>query len=312
MAYDIVTIGSMHCEIMRKELDKPLDVPADFIGPYPSGDPAIMIHGAAKLGAKCAMISVTGDDAFGRCVTERLQKAGVDCSMVRKDAQESTGAAFVCYYRDGSREFLFHVQQAASARIGKADVDIKKLEGTKWIHISGFTVMLSESCREAVYRILEELPKGTKISFDPNVRLETGEPEKIKAYCAPVIEKASLIFPSRQEAAVFTDSESDEEGCRKWVAQGKMVVLKNGKTGSRIYSRGQVYDVPSYPVREIDPTGAGDTFCGAFLTALTKEMPLEVCGRYANAAGALSVRVMGPMEGAPSKKEVEALIAYVT
>ena len=72
MSYDIVTMGPLLCEIMRKELDKPLDRPADFSGPYPSGDTAIMLNAAAKLGARCAMIGVVGDDGFGRCVTDRL------------------------------------------------------------------------------------------------------------------------------------------------------------------------------------------------------------------------------------------------
>ena len=54
--YDIVTIGSMFVEIMRKELEKPLSMPADFTGPYPSGDIAIFLNAAAKLGSKCAII----------------------------------------------------------------------------------------------------------------------------------------------------------------------------------------------------------------------------------------------------------------
>ena len=36
MGYDIVTMGPILCEIMRKELDKAFDAPADFTGPYPS------------------------------------------------------------------------------------------------------------------------------------------------------------------------------------------------------------------------------------------------------------------------------------
>ena len=61
--YDIVTIGSMFVEIMRKELEKPLSMPADFTGPYPSGDIAIFLNAAAKLGSKCAII-----DTEVRCV----------------------------------------------------------------------------------------------------------------------------------------------------------------------------------------------------------------------------------------------------
>ena len=96
MSFDIVTMGPLLCEIMRKELDKPLDRPADFSGPYASGDTAIMLNAAAKQGARCAMIGVVGNEGFGRCVTDRLKESGADCSMVRVHPEASTGVAFVC------------------------------------------------------------------------------------------------------------------------------------------------------------------------------------------------------------------------
>ena len=308
MGYDIVTIGPLLCEVMRKELDKPLDKPADFTGPYPSGDTPIMLNAAAKLGAKCAMIGVVGNDGFGRCVTDRLKESGADCSMVRIHPDASTGVAFVCYYSDGSRNFLYHVHHAAPGMLTPDDVDIEKLKGTKWVHITGFTMSTNQDSADAVYKLVRELPADTKISFDPNIRPEALSVEQIKELCGPVIERAGLIFPSKGEAMMFTDEADDDAGCRKWAADGKLVVLKNGEAGCRIFSGDEVIDVPSFQVEEVDPTGAGDTFCGAFLTALIEEKSLAECGRFANAAGAMSVRKQGPMEGAPSREELEAFL----
>ena len=308
MGYDIVTIGPLLCEVMRKELDKPLDKPADFTGPYPSGDTPIMLNAAAKLGAKCAMIGVVGNDGFGCCVTDRLKESGADCSMVRIHPDASTGVAFVCYYSDGSRNFLYHVHHAAPGMLTPDDVDIEKLKGTKWVHITGFTMSTNQDSADAVYKLVRELPADTKISFDPNIRPEALSVEQIKELCGPVIERAGLIFPSKGEAMMFTDEADDDAGCRKWAADGKLVVLKNGEAGCRIFSGDEVIDVPSFQVEEVDPTGAGDTFCGAFLTALIEEKSLAECGRFANAAGAMSVRKQGPMEGAPSREELEAFL----
>ena len=94
---------------------------------------------------------------------------------------------------------------------------------------------------------------------------------------------------------MFTGAATDDEGCGIWAKQGKTVVLKNGEQGCRIFSGNQVLDVPSFSVEEVDPTGAGDTFCGAFLAALIDGKSLSECGRFANAAGAMSVRRQGPM-----------------
>ncbi len=307
-SYDIVTIGPLLCEIMRKELDKPLDQAADFTGPYPSGDTPIMLNAAAKLGADCAMIGVVGDDGFGRCVTSRLKESGVDCSMIRVCPDASTGVAFVSYSSDGSRNFLYHVRDAAPGMLTPDDVETERLKGTKWVHITGFTMSTNQMSAQAVYKLVKELPEETRISFDPNIRPEALSVEEIKKMCGPVIERASVIFPSKSEAVMFTGAATDDQGCRQWASQGKMVILKNGEAGCRIFTKDQVVDVPSFPVEEVDPTGAGDTFCGAFLTALIQGKSIRECGRFANAAGAMSVGKQGPMEGAPSRAELEAFL----
>lgn len=308
VGYDIVTMGPILCEIMRKELDKPLDKPADFTGPYPSGDTAIMINAAAKLGSRCAMIGVVGNDGFGKCVTDRLKESGVDCSMIRVHPEASTGVAFVCYYADGSRNFLYHVHHAAPGMLTAADVDMEKLKGTKWMHISGFALATNQASTEAVYKIIRELPKDSKVCFDPNIRPEALGVEATRKLCSPVIERADMIFPSKGEAMMFTGLSDDDAGCRFWASQGKTVILKNGSEGCKIYHGEEMIEVSAFPVAEVDPTGAGDTFCAAFLTAHIEGKSLKECGRFANAAGAMSVEKMGPMEGAPSREELEAFL----
>lgn len=57
----------------------------------------------------------------------------------------------------------------------------------------------------------------------------------------------------------------------------KAVVIKRGEYGFMMYSEGQYFSLPSFPVeRVIDPTGAGDTFAGGFFGYLSKvENPLS-------------------------------------
>jgi sugar/nucleoside kinase (ribokinase family) len=309
MGYDIVSIGALLCEVMRKELDKPLDRPADFTGPYPSGDSGIMLNGAAKLGARCAMIGVVGDDPFGRCITRRLRESGADCSMVRVCSRASTGVAFVCYYGDGSRNFLYHVHDAACGDMDERDMHIEKITGAGWLHVTGFAMSVCPGAARAIHRMMEELPEDTKVCFDPNIRPEALGVEKTRELCKPVLDRASIVFPSKGEAMMFNDTDTDDEGCRKWAAQGKIVVLKNGEKGCRVYAGDQVMDIPGFPVTEVDPTGAGDIFCGAFLVALCEGKNLKDCARFANGAGALSVGKQGPMEGSPDRRELEDFLA---
>ncbi len=308
MSIEIVTIGGLLVEMMRKEIDKPFTSAADLVGPFPSGDVPIFISVAARLGGKCGMIGCVGDDDFGKCLTNRLMADGVDVSMIRTVREATTGIAFVAYFGDGSRRFIYHWRNAAAGMISVDDVQPDLLKDVKWAHVTGVTMSINDNCRDAVIKLLKSLPNDAKLSFDPNIRPEVITVEEIRRLCAPVLERADIVFPSRTEATMFLGTATDDEGCRYWAKQGKLVVLKLGAEGCRIFHDDNSIEVPSYEVNEVDPTGAGDSFCAGFITALNDGKSLYEAGRFANAVGALSVLKKGPMEGAPTREEVEAFM----
>ena len=47
----------------------------------------------------------------------------------------------------------------------------------------------------------------------------------------------------------------------------EVIVIKRGGRGQYLYERSsnKKWEIPAYPSRLIDPTGAGDVFCGGFL-----------------------------------------------
>jgi sugar/nucleoside kinase (ribokinase family) len=51
----------------------------------------------------------------------------------------------------------------------------------------------------------------------------------------------------------------------------KNIVIKRGEYGIVMYSHGQFFCLPAYPVGNVvDPTGAGDTFAGGFMGFIAK------------------------------------------
>jgi sugar/nucleoside kinase (ribokinase family) len=188
-------------------------------------------------------------------------------------------------------------------------VDPGYFRQAKWLHLTGCNLAVTESARQACYRAMACLPPGARLSFDANLRPELLTVEQIRGLCQPAIERADVLLPSLGEAAMLSGAADDESGCREWAAQGKIVALKMGASGCRIYAGSEIIDVPGIAVQEVDPTGAGDTFCAAFSAALLEGMSPREAGRFANAAGALAVTKLGPMEGAPSRDDVERLLA---
>lgn len=296
---DILTVGGLLVEIMRKELDKHFDEPADFTGPYASGDVAIFADVAARLGNKVAIIGTVGDDGFGRCIVNRLKADGVDVSSIRVSPDNTTGVAFVSYFSTGARQFIFHWRYAAAGDITIEQINTNLLDDLKCLHLSGVNLSINNKVRDTIYYLNETVDPSVIVSFDPNIRPEVLSVEEIRALCEPILERCDIFFPSESEAQMFTGLSSDDEGCRNLANQGKIVVLKRGTDGSVIYTKDEVIEIPAFSVKEIDPTGAGDSFAAAFVTGYLKGLSLRKCGVLANAVGAISVTKSGPMEGAP-------------
>ena len=64
----------------------------------------------------------------------------------------------------------------------------------------------------------------------------------------------------------------------------------------------------AFDVQEVDPTGAGDCFGGAYVACRRMGLPLADVLTYACAAGARNVTKYGPMEGAGTRLQLDAFI----
>ena len=89
-------------------------------------------------------------------------------------------------------------------------------------------------------------------------------------------------------------------------AHERIIVVTRGAAGCTVFiARRAQLDVPGYAVDEVDPTGAGDSFDAAFISALLAGKSTVEAAQMANACGALAVTAKGPMAGAKSLAEVE-------
>jgi sugar/nucleoside kinase (ribokinase family) len=109
----------------------------------------------------------------------------------------------------------------------------------------------------------------------------------------------TAFLPSEEEArSLFHGRTSDVwEMAEGLAAYGcEIVVIKRGETGQILYDRGSRtrWEVPSYPSRVVDPSGAGDAFCGGFLAGYRRTYdPLQAV-MYGSIASSLVVEGNGP------------------
>lgn len=308
---EIVTMGELLCEIMRPAENVELYENGYFRGPFPSGAPGIFISTAARLGCSTCIIAGVGNDDFGKNILDRLKRDGVDVSRVLKSDKGSTGVAFVTYYSDGERKFIFHVDGTPAIE-PKAPEDLKGLEDTRYFHIMGCSLMSSLVFGKEIVKTMNMFAEqGTKISFDPNIRMEMLHDPAAMNLVQEVFHNSSVFMPGVSELKQFTGKDNIEDAVKTAFENEKLelLVLKNGSKGSRIYNReGLVETMGVYKIEQEDATGAGDSFDAAFICGLVQGRSLKEAAEMGAAAGALNAAAFGPMEGEISPKTVREMI----
>ncbi|MEM3648642.1 MAG: sugar kinase [Thermoproteota archaeon] len=307
---DILAIGEVLVEFVRKGRDMPHYETGEYAGPFPSGAPAIFIDTASKLGLKSAIIGAVGNDDFGSLLKKRLATDNVDITHVFTREEYTTGIAFVTYFSDGSRRFVFHLKHSAAARIKPGDVDEDFVKTFKVLHVMGSTLSMGEEIRESCYRAVEIANRaGIIITYDPNLRAELIDPRMISKISKKVLEAAEIVMPSKAELFDLTGKRNLEEASREIFKYGvKLLIVKIGEKGSIGISSQEAVFEPAYIVPEVDPTGAGDAFDAAAVYGYLKKQGLRGILEFANAAGALKVTRMGPMGVPEGVSEIEHLM----
>ena len=308
----ILAAGELLVEFVSLEKGCGLRKTTNFRGPFPSGAPGIFADQAALTGCQALMVGAVAEDSFGDVILDRFKRDGVGTDFVARLAGTTTGSAFVSYYEDGSRTFVFNVSNAAASNIA-VDPRLLKLiadGGVSWFHVSGSS--LGDPKMAAVILTLFDAVRagGGKISYDPNVRKEIASNPDYAPMVNQVLAGTDLFLPSSEDmSALFPGASEADTVARAFEAGAGRIAMKKGSAGCAYFAPGESISLPGHVVDVVDATGAGDCFCATFvaLTALGSA-PREALA-LANAAAALSVTEVGPMEGNRPLAEVKEFLA---
>ena len=117
------------------------------------------------------------------------------------------------------------------------------------------------------------------------------------------LEQSALVVVDMQNAFASKGGMLDIAG-HDISKAAEIVAVKRGAKGATIVGQGERFDFKGHIVEEVDPTGAGDCFCGTFVSLISQGVSLFDAGQLANAAGAIAVTRRGPMEGNSSPAEI--------
>ncbi|WP_454855988.1 tagatose kinase [Rhizobium binxianense] len=306
-----VCVGEILVEIVATTVGDGFTETQPLVGPFASGAPAIFISQCGRLGGAAAMVGAVGDDDFGRVNTERLKRDGVDISSIVIDPDYPTGSAFVRYRKDGSRDFVYNIVKSAAAHFGWSDRVSELINRSGHLHVMGSALSVPSACEVIDKAVNIVKARGGTLSVDPNIRKELKPDEDTEQRFVTLLAAADLLLPSGEELERAAGVEGEANAIRRLFQLGvKEIVLKRGADGATYFGReGDRVDAPAFVIEEVDPTGAGDCFGGAYLTCRRLGMSPDEALTYASAAGARNASVRGPMEGAGTRQELDEFIS---
>lgn len=305
----IVSLGEIVVEIMATKLNQKLSETGLFMGPFPSGAPAIFIDQVAKLGVDCSIIAAVGKDGFGEINLTRLEHDGVDISGISVLDGETTGSAFVTYQDDGNRDFIFNINNAACGQLSLKNANLSVLDNCTHLHIMGSSLINEGLLSLALKSVQIVKNNNGTVSFDPNIRKELLN-DSIMDSLITILKCTDIYMPSEAEATILSSYDDPELAIKEYLEEFGVseVLLKQGEKGASVFTTTETYVQKAFVVEEVDPTGAGDCFGGAYISCrkMGKDIPSSLL--IAAACGARSVTIKGPMEGTSRLEELDDML----
>lgn len=302
MDIDIAVVGSLNYDltILTPRLPRPGETVLGT-GHHTDngGKGANQAVAAARLGSRVAMIGRVGSDDHGVSLVDGLERELVDTSGVAVDSENQTGLAVITV--DSQAENTIVVSSGANSGLSESHI------ATHRPVLSNAKVLLAqlEVPIEAV--TAAALASSGMVCLNP-------APAPAPALPSRLAEAVDVLIPNRSELALLADVPlpNNAEELRQAVSRlttTKTVVVTLGSEGAFVVENDAATLVPAHAVDAIDPTGAGDAFCGALAHRLSNGDGLLEATRWAVAAGAVATTRRGAQASMPTADEVEALLS---
>lgn len=264
---------------------------------YGGGKGANQALATARSNAQTTFISKIGTEGDADFMLEDFEEAHMNTDYIMTTDTAQTGQAFITIDANGQNTILVYgganmelndtdVNKAADA-IAEADYIIAQLEVPVPAIISAFKIARENN----VTTILNPAP-ASELSKD-------------------LLILTDIIVPNETEAELLsgiavTDRASMHQNAEYFLSLGmKVVIITLGEQGTYYATANSAGLIPSFKVKAIDTTAAGDTFIGAFASRLNMtDFNIEESITYANKAASLTVQVEGAQKSIPLEQDV--------
>lgn len=308
----LIAIGEALIDFIPNKTGCDFDAVTAF-SPKVGGAPANVCGAFSRLGGTSAIITQLGNDPFGKKILREFQQYGIDTSTVSFTDQANTALAFVSLEKDGNRTFSFYRKPSADMLLRPEQLQEEWFQDAYALHFC--SVSLGDfPMKDAHAKAIEYAKRNHAIiSFDPNLRFPLWEDlVLLKKRVNTFISMCDVLKVSDEELEFITGETDIENAVPALLDKGvKLVLFTCGSRGAYAYTGNAKAFSPSFKVKAVDTTGAGDGFIGSFLWRLREkkvslenlnevdESTLTECLAFSNRFCALSVQKEGAIASYP-------------
>lgn len=237
----------------------------------PGGSMANVMAQVARLGGKSMLITTLGADEHSRYLYSVASKLDIDMSSV---SYGTLPTRFMFVYHDGNSRFFSDYRAVRNeSQTVIENVDIDKFKRCKFFDIKSIRFPETDS----VNRTMDELKK---IAFENDIKLVTDMQwrgialeEDEKKFLLEQAGICTVLKLTDEELAFYYDVSELHDGLDKIFRSSKteLVAVTRGENGSYLATRNAYAACKSFNVPVKETTGAGDSFTGALLYALSRK-----------------------------------------
>lgn len=266
----IVCLGEAIVDLICEKWLEPGEEAEAFVAHH-GGAPANVAAVAARNGAPAFLVGGVGDDAWGRWLTEGLDREGVGTEWLVEVEGIRSPLAFATFDQQGEPAFDVYgddigpLMEACLPFLGEA------IEGASALAI-GTNTMVARAEREVTRRAVElARARSIPVLFDPNHRpgrwvdQDTGV-----GFARELAGLSTLVKANRAEAGLITGFADPEASADALLDLGPEVVVITDGEGPVICRGACVAEATPDPVETVSPLGAGDAFMGSLIAGLSR------------------------------------------
>ncbi|MEN6574500.1 carbohydrate kinase family protein, partial [Methanobacterium aggregans] len=266
------------------------------------------IVGLSRLGLKAGFIGKVAGDREGEILLQNLQNEDVNTDGVFLAPEGRSGSVSGFVDEEGQR--ALYVDPGVNDLIEPNEVERDYINGIRVLHLTSFVANSSSQSLESQKKILNEIPEGVVVSFDPGMLyIERG-----LDFLEKFLLKTDILLINEVELKLLLNEEYEtaidacEEGSKKLLDYGiKVVVVKRGDKGAYVTDGRSSHFIDALKVRCVDTTGAGDAFNAGFIYGFIRGEGIQKSAQIGNFVAACSVQEKGATEGLPDSSRLEEI-----